>query len=45
MYDVHAKTAPESLVNKFAKISKKIIIIRDYLHRNVSLSNSLELKK
>ena len=43
MYDVHAKTAPKSLLNKFAK--KNIIIVRDYLQRNVFLSISLELKK
>ena len=39
-YDVHAKTAPKRLLNKFAKISTK-----HYLQRNVFLSISLELKK
>ena len=41
MYDVHVKTAPIRLW----KSVQNIIIIRDYLHRDVSLSNSLKLKK
>ena len=41
MYDVHVNTAPIRLW----KSVQNIIIIRDYLHRDVSLSNSLELKK
>ena len=46
MYDVHAKTAPKSLFDTFAKINTKHhILIRHYLQKNVSLSNSLELKK
>ena len=46
MNDVHAKTAPKSLLNKFAKISTKHHYNTRYdLQRNVSVSNSLELKK
>ena len=41
MYDVHAKTAPKSLLDKFAKINTE----HHYLQKNASLSNSLELKK
>ena len=46
MYDVHTKTAPKRLLNKFAKISTKHHYNTRYdLQRNVSVSNSLELKK
>ena len=46
MYDVHAKTAPKSLLDNFLRKSiQNIIIIRDYLQKNVSLLNSLEQKK
>ena len=45
MYEVHAKKAPKSLLNKFGKSVQNITLTRDYLQRNVFLSNSLTLKK
>ena len=46
MYNVHAKTAPKKVFSiSLRKSIQNIIIIRDYLQKNVSLSNSLELKK
>ena len=43
MYDVRSKTVPKNL-DKFRKSVQKIIIIRDYQQRNVSLLNSPELQ-
>ena len=43
MYDVRSKTVPKNL-DKLRKSVQKIIIIRDYQQRNVSLSNSPELQ-
>ena len=45
MYEVHAKKAPKSLLNKFGKSVQNITLTRDYLQRNVFVSNSLTLKK
>ena len=45
MNEVHAKKAPKSLLNKFGKSVQNITLTRDYLQRNVFLSNSLTLKK
>ena len=45
IYDIHAKTGPKILVNKFTKSVQHIFTKCDYLQRTVSLSNFLELKK
>ena len=39
MHDVHAKTAPKNLLDKFAKISKTIVTIHE---RNGSLSKKMK---
>ena len=46
MYDVHAKTQLLKIFStSLRKSIQNIIIIRDYLQKNVSLLNSLEQKK